>query len=138
MSNRLLALVFCAPLVVACGEDPAGATGDPVDCGPEVTEVDVDVSITTNSVFFDWSPRCRVAMLIVEEGAGDVWAIGNEDSNSIEPPVTYGVAPAGVEEYGPEPLVAGRAYEVILWMTSAEGDRLLAVHPFTRPSSDSY
>ena len=132
MTKHVLCLLLSAPLLVGCDEDPSGASGDPVDCDAEVTEVDVTVARTSGNVVFDWTPRCRVALLLVEAEGGDLWAIGEEDANLIEPPVTYGLAPAGLTIYGPEELVPGTEYELVLWTTSPEADRLVAVHPFTR------
>ena len=131
MRMRLFGLMVCAPLV-ACGDDATGANDDPIDCGPEVTQVDVAVTTTSSDVVFDWSPRCRVAILIVEEGAGDVWLIGDEDANVVEPPVTYGEAPAGLEIYPAEPLVAGTEYDVTLWITHPSGDVPVANQTFVR------
>lgn len=132
MRNRLLGLMLCAPLLGACDEDPSGANGDAIDCGPDVTHVDVAVLTTSSDVVFDWSPRCRVAGLLVEEGFGDVWFIGDEDANVIEPPVTYGVAPAELVRYGPDELVVGTEYDLILSITHPSGDQLVANHQFIR------
>jgi hypothetical protein len=79
---------------------------------------------TGTSVKFDWTPRCAVAMILIEEDASDRWsAAPPEDSwtsadaaNKILPPVTYGQTPAGAETgEPPATLVAGRTYELILW-----------------------
>jgi hypothetical protein len=131
MRMRLFSLLVCAP-ILACDEDPSGANEEAIDCGPDVAHVDVAVMTTSSDVVFDWSPRCRVAILLVEEGAHDMWAVGDEDANLIEPPVTYGSAPAGLEAYGPEALVDGTEYDLVLWITDPSGDRLVANHQFIR------
>ena len=70
--------------------------------------------------------------VIVEAGAGDRWWIGVEDENLIEPPVRYGETPDGVPAETALPLEDGETYEVILWLSTPAGDRLVAVEEFQR------
>lgn len=65
----------------------------------------------------------------MEEEASDRWLINTPESswytpsaaNAILPPVTYGEAPAGLEEGFPaDPLVAGQTYELVLWRAPPE------------------
>ena len=102
---------------------------------------------------FSWSPACAVALLLVEGPDGDTWDIRTDDgtwsdpdaANQISPPITYGTSTlsAGVmTNYGPEGLVPGSAYDLILFQivdptTSACPDLVgngcrLVIHEFTR------
>lgn len=131
---RTFALVLGAALLAACDSDPSGIGGDDpvIDCGPEVTSLAVTVSAGLTPVI-DWSPRCRVTLLLIEEDAHDMWSLrGREDHNDVAPPITYGVAPNGLTGGTAEPLLAGRTYEVVLWHVGPDTERLLAVHEFTR------
>ena len=156
----MLRRVFLAFLVfglVACGDDGDNGTGpDPIACTDDTGSVEVTVT-TGASAVFDWEPACAVALLIVEqEGGGDMWLIGTRTSGStpgfddpggvnlITPPVTYGVAPSGVDERQPaETLVARVTYALVLWrglpekstavcQFQSETACLMAVHEFVR------
>lgn len=73
-----------------------------------------------------WSPACTVLGLIVEDsGGGDAWFVwGN--SQGIPPGVRYGSVPAGaVQDDSPEPLQAGRLYDVSVFRGTA-GENILA------------
>src|SRR5262245_1849073 len=114
--TRFLVVVLSVGVGATCGDDPSGV--GPVDCGPEVTSISVTVSAGLTPRI-DWSPRCRVALLLIEEGAHDVWSLrGDEDQNDVSPPVRYGVTPPGLIGGILEPLLAGHTYEVILWHVS--------------------
>jgi hypothetical protein len=129
--SRFFVIVLSVGVGATCSDDPSGV--EPViDCGPEVTSVRVTVSQgLTPSI--DWAPRCRVALLLIEEGAHDTWSLsGDEDQNDVGPPVTYGVAPPGLRGGILEPLLAGHTYEVILWHVGNQSERILAIHEFTR------
>lgn len=133
-ATRTLALVLGAGLLAACDADPSGIGRDEpvIDCGPDVTSVAVTVSggLTPG---IDWSPRCRVSLLLIEEEAHDMWSLrGGEEENRVAPPITYGVTPNGLSGGPAEPLVSGHTYEVILWHVGPNTERLLAVHEFTR------
>ena len=112
------------------------------------------VAVTVNSgspIVFDWDPFCPVAMLLVEEGASDMWGISTDEAtwdspdvaNRIEPPVTYGDSSSGASTFQePRTLASGVTYELILWRVLPAGSTaqcqqrfgdlcLLTVHPFT-------
>jgi hypothetical protein len=132
-ATRTLFLLLGAGLLAACDSDPVGTVdnGPVIDCGPEVTSVNVTVSAGLTPTI-DWSPRCRVTLLLIEEGAHDVWSPrGREDHNDVAPPITYGITPSGLTGGPAEPLVAGHTYEVILWH-AGESDRVLGIHEFSR------
>jgi hypothetical protein len=111
-----------ALLAAACGTDPTeGCT--------EITEVRVGGGLTPT---FDWSPRCGVHQVVVYEavsgtgppGPGGGIIVGNlmwevqaagAEHNTIRPSVIYGELPSGaVLTGGPQPLVAGTGYVVIV------------------------
>lgn len=121
LSKLVLATVI---LLAACGDDGIGLADDPCLDGTTAVEAAIGVG---GSVTFDWSPACGVALLLVEPvGSGsdqwglmtpeDTWGTPGE-GNAITPPVTYGVVPSGTATatMEPETLVAGQAYELILW-----------------------
>ena len=132
-----------------CSKDSTGPDSAP--CTAETGSVTATVTVGT-SVRFDWTPRCSVAMVLVEEDASDRWLVSSpEDSwtsadaaNKILPPLTYGQTPAGTEiGEPPATLVAGRTYELILWRMLPSGSTaqcqqrfenmcLLTVTEFTR------
>jgi hypothetical protein len=132
-----------------CSKDATGPAADP--CTAEIGSVTATVTAGT-SVKFDWTPRCAVAMVLVEEDASDQWIVATpEDSwtsaeaaNKILPPLTYGETPAGTDVgEPPATLVAGREYDLILWRVLPSGSTaqcqqrfenmcLLTVTAFTR------
>ena len=94
-----------------CSDDASGPDPVPECAGP----VSLSVSGGTEPTF-DWSPRCRGFLLLVERDAADVWSIMTPGRNGLEPPVAYGTMPSGAELlFGPEPLVAGSGHDVILF-----------------------
>lgn len=112
------ALAFGAIVSLACSE----GTG-PGDCNANTGTVNVTVT-TGATITFNWQPACAVALLLVEQESSDQWAItapgfdeaATPAANVILPPVTYGQAPAGTEEFQPpETLIAGTTYELVLW-----------------------
>jgi hypothetical protein len=117
MMVRRVFLAFLVFGVTACGDDGT----DVIPCTDDTGSVEVTVT-TGTSVQFDWEPACAMTFLLVEQGAGDVWFIGTDPPgtdpdavNLITPPVTYGVTPSAVDElFGPETLLAGVTYDVIL------------------------
>lgn len=142
------ALFLTVSIVAACSDDTTSPEVD--ECEPETAAVSPTITVA-ESVVFDWEPACGVALLLVEEGASDRWAINTdeqswetpEQANQIFPPVTYGLAPAGVQELPAEELVVGRVYELVLWRVLPDGETedciatlenacLIAVHEFTR------
>lgn len=149
-------LILLLLLLPACSDDDPTV---PEGCDPATSAVDVHID-PAEPVVFDWSPRCGVVMLLVEEEASgsDVWgAIVPEDesavwsdpakANLIEPPVTFGEVPDVAEMIGPpgQPgaLMSGVAYDVALWrimpdidaadcIAKSENACLVAVRSFTR------
>ena len=61
---------------------------------------------------FNWSPSCGVSLMTVADPTGQQsWWAG-----PFQPPVRYGVLPAGAEESIPaQPLVVGKTYTVTLF-----------------------
>lgn len=147
---RLRPVALAAAVCIACSDDAAGPDGDA--CPDETSSVEATVTVGQSSVAFDWTPRCSVALLLVEEEASDRWSISTPEeswttpalANRIAPPVTYGEVPAGItESFGPEPLVPGQSYELVLWSILPSGSTaqclqrfesacLLEVEAFTR------
>lgn len=122
-----------------CSNDPSGVgnAGPVVDCGPEVTSVRATVSAGLPPSF-DWSPRYRVTLLLIEDGNHDTWSLrGDEDQNDVAPPVTYGVVPPGL--LGGTPGTSSRRPYVrgILWHAVNQSERILALHEFTREGTSA-
>ena len=120
MTKSVLALLL-AVAGIACSDNPS----EPQGCPAGTTSLDASITKTGSSVVFDWSPRCPVALLLVEDNAHDVWAINapgfsessTTDANVILPAVTYGQVPAGtVASPAAATLVAGTTYDLVLWM----------------------
>jgi hypothetical protein len=144
-----MGLVLVCALNASCSEGGTAPSNDP--CLPETSQVTATVAVGS-SIVFDWNPRCNVAMVLVEAEASDRWWISTPEEswtspdagNKITPPLTYGQIPAGItDSYGPDPLVVGETYELILWRVLPNGSTaqcqqrvdnmcLLAVHQFTR------
>ena len=106
---------------VACAD--AVGPADAGECLDDTGAVTVSVG-SGLAPAFDWSPRCPVALILVEEDASDMWAAGTDEAlwydpaaaNAIDPPVTYGVTPSGATYVqDPLPLVSDHTYDVILW-----------------------
>ena len=125
-----------------------GASGCSETSGPAADSCpadlkSVDAKITTGStVVLDWSPRCPVALVLIEEDASDQWVVSAADldddlteaDNRLMPPITYGVAPS-TAKYSDQALqlVPGRKYELILWRVLPGGaEALVAVKEFVR------
>lgn len=143
-------LVAALALGVAACADTVGPE-DAAECMDDTGIVTVSVGPGLTPTF-DWSPRCPVALVLIEEEASDMWAAGTDEAqwydpvaaNAIGPPVTYGVAPSGATYVqDPRPLVSEHTYDVILWRilpasstaTCVErfGDVcLMVVHAFSR------
>jgi hypothetical protein len=134
MHRPFAAFAACALTTVAA-MGCSGETTAAQDPNCSATTASVTATVTTGtSVVFDWTPRCAVALLLVEKDATDQWFIeapglssnSDESANIILPPVTYGQAPQGAEQ-GPDPaavLVSGTEYELILWKTVPAGSAL--------------
>lgn len=110
--------VLIGVVVTAC--DPA-APADKAAC--EIAEIAI---VTSPAVVLDWEPSCLVEYLYVFDHAGQtVWAI----TGSIEPPVTYGTPPAGIQgQYGPVDLVPGQRYRVQIGIPEPQGLRVYEKH----------
>ncbi len=134
-------------VLLACSDStgPEDLAACTVDTGT------VEVSVTAGTVpTFSWSPNCAVGMILVEQGASDVWGAATDDTlwddpesaNLVNPPVAYGSSPSGTTTLeGPLPLTSGTEYEVILWRIVPDSSAavclqrsgnacLMAVHPF--------
>ena len=107
--------------MIACGGDSQGP--EVTACTAQTGSVTASVDVTAAPVFA-WGPDCAVAGLLVEHAVGgaggDVWFIESSPTlaNLISPPITYGTTslPAGVQTtYGPDPLVRGTSYLLILF-----------------------
>ncbi len=145
---RIALIVATAWVALACSD--ATSPAEPA-CSPETSSVEATVTVGA-SVTFDWTPKCAVTSVLVEEDASDMWFIASTEdlasapvsANVITAPVRYGNVPSGiVSSYGPEPLVAGRRYSLALWRALPPGSAtrcqlnvgtacLLTVKQFTR------
>ena len=134
--------------VLGCG-DPAGPDQEACTDQTGTVSVTVTAGLTPS---FNWSPACKVAVLLIEEDASDMWGISSDEAtwanpaaaNVIGPPIAYGSSHSGTTaSQAPLPLVSGHTYEVVLWravspsssppcMRRFENMCLLAVHPFVR------
>lgn len=126
--THLLALAF----LLACSRDDSVAVPGRI---PACADAVVVVVTQGTSPQFDWSPRCRVAHVLVEpvpSGIGDRWSV-RSDSNAITPPIRYGVAPTGGSVVnGPHPLEPGTEYRLILEARLSPNSLLpVAVRTFT-------
>lgn len=118
---------------ISCSGDATGPNDK--DCTDNTTSVNATVSVG-DSVSVDWTPKCALALLVVETAVGhDQWWVAgfNPDTvdiptvsaNRILPRVTYGHVPAtATDSFGPEPLVAGTTYVVALWRVLPSGSTL--------------
>ena len=121
-------------------------------CGAQTTSVQATANVGS-TVTFDWSPRCPVGLVLVEDEDGsDMWYVGTpefqngtaKNANRIAPSLTYGQSIAGMTGSDSTlPLIAGKTYILALWRTQPFGSTahcqqevdnacLLAVLPFTR------
>lgn len=134
-TNLKWALLFGVFLLLACSDDddPAG----PVVM-PECSVID-SITVTTDpELSFTWSPDCRLMGWNIEpSGSGeDQWLVLSEGSNSIEPPITYGVVPDGAREiHAAEDLIPGVEYKLYLfkWIgPGAQDGELIKSTSYTR------
>lgn len=107
--------------VIAAGADGAiFSYSRPADASCPAT-VSVSISGGTTPTF-SWSPDCPVNLVLVEEGASDMWLIWG-DGNVFEPGVRYGDNhPCAVDFRYEGPLVAGVEYDVILYRYDGLGN----------------
>jgi hypothetical protein len=111
--------------LTACSSDSTGPDPSIPECSGPVT---IEVSAGTMPTF-DWTPECRLFLVLVELGATDRWIILSEGANAIAPPVRYGVVPDGAVQQEPAlPLEAGQTYDVTLarW-TGPGGDDAIMI-----------
>lgn len=133
-------LAGLAVAVVAC--DDASGPGDGA-CA-QVTPLSIDAAGSPPN--FTWAPACGVAKIEVthfdSDGAGPdstyaaLWIETPNESNSINPPISYGVVPTGADEVVPEQLlISGHHYRVAIYVWDAPlGDYFLqASGEFDRP-----
>lgn len=120
MSYRLVPMAL---LVAASSCSDDSTAPEELSCTATTHSVEATVSVDS-SVTFTWSPACAVALVLVEGDDGDTWWVSTAESawgspetaNKISPPVVYGQMPsAAADSYGPDPLVAGQTYELVLW-----------------------
>lgn len=127
---RVSMLVALTTALMACSNDSTGP-GEVPECTDQVS---VSVSAGTEPTF-SWAPACRGFLLLVEEGATDVWSVITLGSNDLAPPITYGVVPAGATELeDPAPLLEGTTYQVIIGRDTGPGDddgEIVAIQEFT-------
>ena len=122
VTRRATTRSFCWTAMLMLVVGLAACGGDSMD--PEVTACTASTGSVTASVdvtaapVFAWDPDCAVRGLLVEgDIEGDVWNL-ESSTNLISPPITYGTTslPAGVQTgFGPDPLVRGRSYTLILF-----------------------
>ena len=134
VASRLASYFFVGFLLLGCsGDEPTSPVsecpGDPLS---------ITVTVTPGEVVFSWSPACRLTGWNIEPvGSGaDQWLVLYEGSNSIPPPVTYGVVPDGAREiHAAENLIPGNEYELYLVRWTGPGPQdatLISSTTFTR------
>lgn len=128
--HRLAGLALAATVLAACGDD-ADPVRPAVACADNLTAVTTTVTQSGDDVRFDWTPRCPVAMVLVEGVNGDAWRLWAPDSlwegpeaNLIVPPVTYGESRTGMVGQPAEALVVGERYDLVLWRVTPPGTRM--------------
>jgi len=117
MSSRLPVLLGVLLLGCDAGQEPN-------PCGSERVTLMASVGTTPT---FTWAPACGVAAINVVEARPDgpaVWHVETTDTrNTIASEVRYGQRPGGTTvRAGPLPLVAGRAYSVLLLVAEPLSD----------------
>ena len=151
-TRRILGVILLAAASASCSSDGTAPSG--ASCTDATTSVDATIAVGA-SVTFDWTPACPVALVLVEtESSGhDVWWIATFDADSditpatenrIVPRITFGQVPSTAAHFsGPEPMVAGTTYTLVLWRNVPTGSTLhcretfgtaclVAVKTFTR------
>ncbi len=99
--------------------------GPAPDCSGTV-KLQVSAGLTPT---FNWQPGCSVSFMLIEpeDSGADQWFVGDENKNSLDPDLVYGIAPAGVYSREVIPLEAGRTYKVVLYRWLGEDDAYLMV-----------
>ena len=116
----------CACLVgfvalVSCRADSVTAS---TDCTVTTTAVTLTVTRGTSPTI-SWTPACPVWLFLIEnkESGHDDWFVVDTSTdtttaaNTILPPLSYGVQPAGTNQNpaGPQPLFLDSNYTVAVW-----------------------
>ncbi len=128
MRRTLLGALALFLVTTNCGDDlGSGVAG----CSGQVAlSVGLGVART-----FTWSPACAIFALTVTPviGQQELWTIiGSNNSNSINPPVTYGVEPDGAVETGPAALLEEEVeYRVTLIVLSGGFEEVAGTETFT-------
>ena len=122
MSSRLPVLLVVLLLGCEAGQEPN-------PCGSERVTLTASVGTTPT---FTWAPACGVAVISVVEAqpAGPaVWHVETADNrNTIASDVRYGQRPGGTSvRAGPLPLVAGRAYSILLLVAEPLSDGTIGI-----------
>lgn len=156
--RRIHPTVWMIPLLLTgCGEgsNPADVM-DPAEqvtvCTDDTGSVEVTVG-PGQTPTIDWSPKCAVAIVRIQDAAADVWGFSTLDVaprsdieavNALRPPIAWADTPTGAQSVGSgDPLVPGREYSVYIWrllppesratcLSDFEGLCLLAEFGFTR------
>jgi hypothetical protein len=116
MRTTWMVVLSCA--TAACSSDPTSPGDSVQECTGPVT---VSVSSGTTPTF-DWTPRCSLFLVLVEQGASDRWLVLSPGANGIPPPVQYGVLPPGAsQEDVAIPLAAGQTYDIVLGRWTGPG-----------------
>ena len=127
-------IVFGALVALGCSADNVT---DPVVL-PECSDIESITVATGPELSFSWSPACRLMGWNIEPAgsADDQWLVLSEGSNSIAPPITYGVVPEGAREiHEAEVLAPGAEYDLHLFKWTGPGAQdglLIKSASFTR------
>jgi hypothetical protein len=128
LTGARLVLVAVIAWLVGCS-DNTGTEPDRVCDGP------VKVTATLNTTpIVSWSPQCRVNQVSIHKGEPLytlAWAtfFFRPVSNSMLPPIQYGVVPTGASQIpdNPEPLKAGTQYFINLFVADTMTSELVLV-----------
>ena len=110
---------------------PVSLYGQDPKCGG-VVDLTVSSGVTPR---IDWQPECSVSFLLIEswDGGGDRWFVGDSDTNTLVPPLTYGVTPGGFPVEEVLPLEAGQTYHALVyrWLGEADGYLMVGYREFS-------
>ncbi len=128
MRRTLLGALALFLVTTSCGDDLGSGV---VGCSGEVS-LTVPLGVVPT---FTWSPECAIFALTVTPviGQQELWTIiSSNNSNSIDPPVTYGVEPDGAVETGPAALLEEEVeYRVTLIVLSGGFEEVAGTEVFT-------
>ena len=115
---RRSSMVALCSALAACSSDPTSPSASLPECTGPVT---ISVSSGTSPTF-DWTPACRLFLVLVEQGAADQWMVISLGMNGITPPVRYGEQPPSAAQPDPTtPLQASVTYDVTLGRWTGPG-----------------